>query len=77
MFFGAQKNKGKQNTWITNGEKRPLDLDDAGASLCNDNDLYIQLIKYVYLDNSPIFGFPKICNNFDVFKLNQFIANWN
>ncbi len=51
--------------WITNGEKRNRDLDDAGASLRNDNDLYILLVKYAHLENSPIFGFPKIWNNFD------------
>ncbi len=51
--------------WITNGEKRNRDQDDAGASLCNDNALYMQLVKYAHLDNSPIFGFPKIWNNFD------------
>ncbi len=53
------------NMWITNGEKRNRDLDEAGATLRNDKDLKIPLVKYAHLDNSPIFGFPKIWNNFD------------
>jgi hypothetical protein len=51
--------------WITNGEKRNMDQDDVGASLRNNNNLYIPLVKYAHLDNSPIFGCPKIWNNFD------------
>jgi hypothetical protein len=52
------------NMWITIGEKRNRDQEDVGASLRNDNDLYIPLVKYAHLDNSPIFGFPKMWNNF-------------
>jgi hypothetical protein len=42
-----------------------MDQDDAGASLRNDNDLFILLVKYAHLDNSPIFEFLKILNNFE------------
>ncbi len=52
------------NMWITNGE-RSQEHDAEGAFLRNDSELYIPLVKYNHLDNSPIFGFPKLWNNFE------------
>jgi hypothetical protein len=51
--------------WITNGDRRNQEQIAEGASLRNDSDLYIPLVRYNYLDNSPIFGFPRLWNEFD------------
>jgi hypothetical protein len=36
-----------------------------GSSLGIENDLSVPPVKCNYLDNSPIFGFPMLWNNFD------------
>jgi hypothetical protein len=55
--------------WITNGEKINLHLDADGATLRNDDDLHVPLVKYKYLDNSLIFlVFP---NEFDDIQINS------
>jgi hypothetical protein len=63
------------NMWITNGEKRHMDQDDAGASLRNNDDLCIPLVKYAHLDNSPIFGFQKFGTTLMKYRLYKYIAS--
>jgi hypothetical protein len=38
---------------------------DDGASLCDDSDLNVPLVKFNYLDNMPIHGFLKLGNDND------------
>ncbi len=51
--------------WTTNGERRTLNQESEGASLRNDNDLYVPLVKFYYLDNTPIYCFPRLWNDFE------------
>jgi hypothetical protein len=51
--------------WTTNGERRTLNQESEGASLRNDNDLYVPLVKFNYLDNTPIYCFPRLWNDFE------------
>lgn len=51
--------------WTTNGERRILNQEFEGASLRNDNDLYVPFVKFNYLDNTPIYGFPRLWNDFE------------
>jgi hypothetical protein len=62
--------------WTTNGERRIFNQESDGASLRNDNDLYVPLVKFNYLDNTPIYGFPRLWNQFED-KKNKAISSKN
>jgi hypothetical protein len=51
--------------WTTNGDRRNQEQIVEGARFWNNSDLYVPLVKYNYLDNSLIFGFPRLWNEFD------------
>lgn len=52
--------EGFQDMWVSNEMMREHDYD-----LRNDNDFYLQRVRYAYLEDHPKFYFPRLWNNLE------------